>query len=81
MSDEELDELILSRLRSRREQFGRNELHDATQSPTDLAASFIEPEARVEARILVLASGGRIVESAAVPGRWMIAVSGDPGGS
>jgi hypothetical protein len=73
MTDEELDELILSRLRSRREQTRSNELHDATQSPTDLAASFNEPEPRVEARVLVLAAEGRIKESAAVPGRWMIA--------
>jgi hypothetical protein len=36
---------------------------------------------RVEARILVLASEGRIMESAAVPGHWMIAVPRDPGGS
>jgi len=58
MTDEELDELILSRLRNR-----------ATQSATDLAASFNEPEARV----LALASKGRIEESGAMPGRWMIA--------
>jgi hypothetical protein len=38
-----------------------------------LAASFNEPEPRVEARVLVLAAEGRIKESAAVPGRWMIA--------
>jgi hypothetical protein len=62
MTDEELDELILSRLRNR-----------ATQSATDLAASFNEPEPRVEARVLALASEGRIEESAAMPGRWMIA--------
>jgi hypothetical protein len=49
------------------------ELHDATQSATDLAASFNEPEPRVEARLLALASEGRIKESAAIPGRWMIA--------
>jgi hypothetical protein len=72
MTDEELDELILSRLRNRREQIERNELSDATQSPTDMAASFNEPEARVEARVLVLASESRIKESAAAPGRWMI---------
>jgi hypothetical protein len=77
MSDEELDELILSRLRSRREQLDRNDLHDATQSSTDLATSFNEPEPRVEARIRVLASEGKIVESAALPGRWLIAASGD----
>ncbi|MGA9313210.1 MAG: hypothetical protein WBV77_01135 [Solirubrobacteraceae bacterium] len=73
MSDEELDELILSRLRNRREQFGRNELTDATQSTTDLAASFNEPEPRVEARVLQLAAEHRIEESPALPGRWMLA--------
>jgi hypothetical protein len=73
MTDEELDELILSRLRNRRQQTRRNELHAATQSPTDLAASFNEPEPRVEARVLALADEGRIEESAALPGRWMIA--------
>jgi hypothetical protein len=39
MSDEELDELILSRLRSRGEQFERSELHDATQSSTRIKAA------------------------------------------
>jgi hypothetical protein len=38
-----------------------------------LAASFNEPAAHVEARVVVLASEGRITESAAAPGRWMIA--------
>jgi hypothetical protein len=38
-----------------------------------MAASFNEPEVRVEARVLVLASEGRIMEPAAAPGRWMIA--------
>ena len=32
-----------------------------------------EPGARVEARVLVFASEGLIKESAAAPGRWMIA--------
>jgi hypothetical protein len=73
MTDEELDELILSRLRNRREQFGRSEPSDATQSTTDLAASFNEPEADVEARVLQLAAEDRIKESAAMPGRWMLA--------
>jgi hypothetical protein len=40
-------------------------------SPTDTAASF--KEVRVEARVLALASEGRIKESAAAPGHWMIA--------
>jgi hypothetical protein len=69
MSDGELDELILSRLRNRREQAARA----AAQSPADLAVSFNEPESRVEARIQALASDGRIKESAVAPGRWMIA--------
>jgi hypothetical protein len=38
-----------------------------------LAASFNEPEPRVEARVLIFGAEGRIKESAAVPGRWMIA--------
>ncbi|HEV7937902.1 MAG TPA: hypothetical protein VGP18_07765 [Solirubrobacteraceae bacterium] len=79
MTDDELDELILPQLRSRREQLERNDFHDATQSRTDLADSFNEPEACIEARIGVLASEGKIVESAALPGRWMIAAQGDPG--
>ena len=73
MTDEELDELILGRLRNRREAAHASLTAAATQSPADLAASFNEPESRVEARILVLASEGRIKESEAAPGRWMIA--------
>jgi hypothetical protein len=46
-----------------------------------LATSFNEPVARVEARIAALAGEGRIVESAASPRRWMIAVAGDLGDS
>ena len=73
MTDEELDELILGRLRSRWEAAHANLSAAATQSPADLASSFNEPESRVDARILVLASKGRITESEAAPGRWMIA--------
>jgi hypothetical protein len=73
MSDGELDELILARLRNRREQADRVEISAATQSPTDLAASLNEPESRIEERVLALASKGRIKESAPAPGRWMIA--------
>jgi hypothetical protein len=73
MTDEELDELILGRLMNRREAAHANLSATATQSPADLATSFNEPESRVEARILVLASEGRIKESEAAPGRWMIA--------
>jgi hypothetical protein len=68
IADEELDELILSRLRSRGKQTERNELHDATQIPTDW-------------RLRSTITGGGIVESAALPGRWMIAVAGDLGSS
>jgi hypothetical protein len=35
-----------------------------------------KPEPRAESRIRVLASEGKIVESAALPGRWLIAASG-----
>jgi hypothetical protein len=73
MTDDELDELILSRLRSRWEQAARTEISAATQSSADLATSFNESEDRLEARILALASEGRIKESSAAPGRWMIA--------
>jgi hypothetical protein len=73
MTDEELDDLILSRLRSRREQVELSELGNATQSTTDMAAAFNEPEVLVDARVLVLAGEGRIKESAAAPGRWMLA--------
>jgi hypothetical protein len=72
MTDEELDELILDRLRSRRAA-ARAEISAATQSPADLATSFNEPESHVEARIQALAGKGRIMESAAAPGRWTIA--------
>jgi hypothetical protein len=73
MSDDELDELILGRLRNRREQAARVEISAATQSPADLAASFNEAEIRIVERLLTLASEGRIKESVAAPGRWMIA--------
>jgi hypothetical protein len=73
MTDDELDELILGRLRNRWEHAARVEVSAATQSPADLATSFNEPESRVEERIQVLASEGRIKESTAAPGRWMIA--------
>lgn len=73
MTEEELDEMILSRLRNRREQAERTEISDATQSPTDMAAAFNEPESRLEERVRSLAAEGRIKESAAAPDRWMIA--------
>lgn len=73
ITDEELDELILSRLRNRWEAANANLTPAATQSPADLAASFNEAEDRVEDRIRVLAREGRIKESEAAPGRWLIA--------
>jgi hypothetical protein len=72
ITNEELDELILGRLRNRREAANVNLASAATQSPADLAASFNEPEDRVDERIRVLASEGRIKESEAAPGRWML---------
>lgn len=71
MSDDELDELILGRLRNRRQAARANAA--AAQSAADLAASFNEPESRVEERIRALATEGRITESDAAPGRWLIA--------
>ena len=73
MTDDELDELILSRLRNRLEQAARLEVSAATQSPADLAASFNESESRVVPRLVALANEGRIKESTAAPERWMIA--------
>jgi hypothetical protein len=73
MTDDELDELILARLRNRREHAARAETGAATQSPADLATSFNEPESRVEERLQSLANEGRIKESAVAPGRWMLA--------
>lgn len=73
ITDEELDGLILSRLRNRWEAANANLTPAATQSPSDLAASFNEAEDRVEERIRVLAREGRIQESEAAPGRWLIA--------
>jgi hypothetical protein len=73
MSDDELDELILARLRNRRQHPARTEITAATQSPADLATSFNEPETRVEARLQSLAREGRVKESTGAPGRWMLA--------
>ena len=73
ITGEELDELILSRLRNRWEAANANLTPAATQSPSDLAVSFNEPEDRVVERIRVLAIEGRIKESEASPGRWLIA--------
>jgi len=74
MNDEELDELILSRLRQRRGQ----ETGDRTLSTADLATFFNEPESRIQGRFRVLAEQGLVKESAAAPDRWMIVLSDDP---
>jgi hypothetical protein len=72
ITDEELDELILGRLRNRREAAHANLAAAATQSSGDLDSSFNESEDRVDERVRVLVSEGRIRESEAAPGRWMI---------
>jgi len=75
MSDEELDELILSRLRKRRVQADVAEIGEPSQSASDMAAFFNEPESRIQDRLRDLAADGRIVESAAAPDRWMIVLT------
>jgi len=74
MSDEEIDELILSRLRQRRGQ----QPADRTVSAADLAAFFNEPEPRIQDRLRALADEGLITESTAAPDRWMIVLTSDP---
>lgn len=73
MIDEELDELILSRLRHLRAQAGRGATSTATQTAANMAVFFNEPEDRVQARIRALAGEDRIKESTAVLDCWMIA--------
>jgi len=73
ITDEELDELILARLRNRWDAARANSASASTLTTADLASSFNEPEDRVDERIRVLVSEGRIAESEAAPGRWMIA--------
>jgi hypothetical protein len=51
MDDEEIDELILSRLRQRRAQ----QAGDRTASAADLATFFNEPEPRIQNRLRALA--------------------------
>jgi hypothetical protein len=75
MDDEEIDELILSRLQQRR----RQETADRAVSAADLAAFFNEPEPRIQHRLRALADQGLITESAAAPDRWMIVLASDPG--
>jgi len=74
MDDEEIDELILSRLRQRR----RLETADRTVSAADFAAFFNEPESRIQGRLRALADQGLIRESADAPDRWMIVLTSDP---
>ncbi len=73
---EEIDELILSRLRQRRAQ----QAGDRTASAADLATFVNEPEPRIQNRLraLALADQGLIKESAAAPDRWMIVLASDP---
>jgi hypothetical protein len=78
VSDEELDELILSRLRQRRAQDAAGERHDRAVSAADLAASFDEPEARLQDRLSALAKQDLVRESGAAPDRWMIVLTNDP---
>jgi DNA-binding IclR family transcriptional regulator len=68
VNDEEIDELILNRLRRRRGQ----EPGDRTLSAADLATFFNEPESRIRDRLKALAEQGLVKESSAVPDRWMI---------
>jgi hypothetical protein len=58
--DDEIDELILSRLRQRRAQ----QAGDRTASAADLATFFNEPEPRIQNRLRALADQGLIKESA-----------------
>ena len=74
MDDEEIDELVLSRLRQRRAQ----QAGDRTVSAADLATFFNEPEPRIQNRLRALADQGLIKESAAAPDRWMIVLASDP---
>lgn len=78
MNDEELDDLILGRLRQRRGQDDAGEISGRTLSAADLAAFFNEPESRIQDRLRALAAGGRVNESTAAPDRWMIVLTSDP---
>jgi hypothetical protein len=78
MNDEELDDLILGRLRQRRGQDEAGETGGRTLSAADLAAFFNEPESRIQDRLRALAAGGRVNESTAAPDRWMIVLTSDP---
>jgi hypothetical protein len=78
MNDDELDDLILGRLRQRRGQDATRATGDRTLSAADLAAFFNEPESHIQDRLRALAEQGRVKESAAVPDRWMIVLTSDP---
>ncbi|MFI4978077.1 MAG: hypothetical protein ACHQC8_05315 [Solirubrobacterales bacterium] len=78
MNDDELDELILGRLRQRRGQ--ATETADRTLTSADLAVFFNEPEERVRDRLRALAAEGRVKESTAAPDRWMIVIAGEAPG-
>jgi hypothetical protein len=78
VSDEELDELILSRLRQRRAQDAADETRDRAVSAADLAAFFNEPQARLQDRLRALAELGLVRESGAMPDCWMIVLTSDP---
>jgi len=73
MNDEELDDLILGRLRQRR---GQDEAGE-TLSAADPAAFFNEPASRIQDRFRALAEQGRVKESAAAPDRWMLVATSD----
>ena len=73
MNDDELDELILGRLRQRAQVA---EVANRTLSSSDLAVFFNEPEARVQDRLNALAAEGLVKESTAAPDRSMIALTG-----
>lgn len=77
MNDEDLDELILSRLRHRRSQDTAGDGSGRTVTAADLALFFNEPETRIHDRLQILAGQSLVAESAAAPDRWMIVLAGD----
>jgi hypothetical protein len=78
MNDEELDDLILGRLRQRRGQHEAGATSGRTLSAADLAAFFNEPEPRIQDRLRARADQGLIKESAAAPDSWMIVLASHP---
>jgi hypothetical protein len=77
MDDEDLDELILSRLRHRRGQDAARDGSGRIVTAADLAMFFNEPETRIHDRLQALAGQGLVKESGAAPDRWMIVLAGD----